>query len=160
MARIPEHEIEQIKQQVLLIGLIEADGTALKKQGKDYAGCGPFHEDATPSLIVTPTKKIWLTLHGFFSLMVTDTLKSSELPEWFSYPEEFSRAVQSGLRDVGPWQILDGNWLRVRCERMKRRFPSRDLVPFARRPDSDDVACWDRKTLPAVQVATLIRCRK
>jgi DNA primase len=35
MARIPEHEIEQLKQQVSLIRVIEADGIALKKQGKD-----------------------------------------------------------------------------------------------------------------------------
>ncbi|HEY4341684.1 MAG TPA: CHC2 zinc finger domain-containing protein [Steroidobacteraceae bacterium] len=59
MARIPEHEIEQLKQQVSLIRLIEADGIALKKQGKDYAGRCPFHEDATPSLIVTPTKNLY-----------------------------------------------------------------------------------------------------
>jgi DNA primase len=59
MARIPEHEIEQLRQQVSLVRLIEADGIALTKQGKDYAGCCPFHDDATPSLIVTPTKNLY-----------------------------------------------------------------------------------------------------
>ena len=59
MARIPEHEIEQLKQQVSLVRLVEADGIALTKQGRDYAGRCPFHEDATPSLIVTPTKNLY-----------------------------------------------------------------------------------------------------
>ena len=59
MARIPEHEIEQLKREVSLVRLIEADGIALAKQGKDYAGRCPFHEDATPSLIVTPTKNLY-----------------------------------------------------------------------------------------------------
>lgn len=26
---------------------------------------------------------------------------------------------------------------------MKTRFPDRKLIPFARREDNDDVACWD-----------------
>lgn len=59
MARIPEQEIEQLKREVSLVRLIEADGIALKKQGKDYAGGCPFHEEATPSLIVTPTKNLY-----------------------------------------------------------------------------------------------------
>ncbi|MBB6249439.1 CHC2 zinc finger domain-containing protein [Rhodanobacter sp. A1T4] len=59
MARIPEHDIEQLKQQVSLVRLVEADGIALTKQGRDYAGRCPFHEDATPSLIVTPAKNLY-----------------------------------------------------------------------------------------------------
>jgi DNA primase len=59
MARIPEHDIEQLRQQVSLVRLIEADGIALTKQGKDYACRCPFHDDATPSLIVTPTKNLY-----------------------------------------------------------------------------------------------------
>ncbi|MGH8076079.1 MAG: CHC2 zinc finger domain-containing protein [Lysobacter sp.] len=59
MARIPEHEIEQLKAEVSLVRLVEARGIVLTKQGKDYAGRCPFHEDATPSLIVTPTKNLY-----------------------------------------------------------------------------------------------------
>jgi DNA primase len=59
MARIPEHEIEQLKAEVSLIRLIEVRGIALAKQGKDYAGRCPFHDDATPSLIVTPGKNLY-----------------------------------------------------------------------------------------------------
>ncbi|MBV1777402.1 toprim domain-containing protein [Burkholderiaceae bacterium DAT-1] len=59
MARIPEADIERLKAEVSLLRLIEADGIELKKQGKDYAcGC-PFHDDSTPSLIVTPAKNLY-----------------------------------------------------------------------------------------------------
>ena len=64
MARIPENEIEQLKQQVSLVRLIEVRGIALAKQGKDYAGRCPFHEDTTPSLIVTATKNLYHCVGG------------------------------------------------------------------------------------------------
>jgi hypothetical protein len=81
-----------------------------------------------------------------------ELLKLEEVPGWFTYPDNFLRAVQSGVYDIGPWQILEGKWLRVRTKGLKKRFPMRELVPFARRLDSDDVACWERASLPAVQV--------
>jgi DNA primase catalytic core len=59
MARIPENEIERLKSEVSLVRLVEAAGIELKKQGKDYVACCPFHADATPSLIVTPSKNLF-----------------------------------------------------------------------------------------------------
>jgi hypothetical protein len=72
-----------------------------------------------------------------------DLLKVDEWPHGFSYPQDFVDAVESGIFDIGPWQILSGKWLRVRKSGLRERFPERHLVPFARRLDSDDVACWD-----------------
>jgi DNA primase len=59
MARIPENEIERLKNEVSVERLIESSGIELKKSGKDLAGRCPFHEDATASLIVTPAKNLW-----------------------------------------------------------------------------------------------------
>jgi DNA primase catalytic core len=59
MARIPESELERLKAEVSLVRLIEARGIALVKQGKDYAARCPFHDEATPSLIVTPAKNLY-----------------------------------------------------------------------------------------------------
>jgi DNA primase len=59
MARIPNSEIERLKNEVSVQRLVEASGIALKKTGRDYAGCCPFHEDATASLVVTPAKNLW-----------------------------------------------------------------------------------------------------
>lgn len=59
MARIPEAEIERLKEGVPVERLVEASGVELKKGGKDLLGRCPFHEDATASLVVTPAKNLW-----------------------------------------------------------------------------------------------------
>jgi len=59
MARIPEAEIERLKEAVPVARLVEASGVELKKGGKDLLGRCPFHEDATASLVVTPAKNLW-----------------------------------------------------------------------------------------------------
>jgi DNA primase len=59
MARIPEAQIERLKESVPVARLVEASGIELKKGGKDMLGRCPFHEDATASLVVTPAKNLW-----------------------------------------------------------------------------------------------------
>ncbi len=59
MARIPETEIERLKEAVPMERLVEASGIELKKGGKDLLGRCPFHEDDTASLVVTPGKNLW-----------------------------------------------------------------------------------------------------
>jgi DNA primase catalytic core len=59
MPRIPESEIARLKAEVSLVRLAEASGVKLEKRGKDYVGCCPFHEDRTPSLVISPEKNLW-----------------------------------------------------------------------------------------------------
>ncbi len=59
MARIPEAEIERLKEEVSVERLVEASGIELKKSGKDKLGRCPFHEDDTASLVVSPSKNLW-----------------------------------------------------------------------------------------------------
>jgi DNA primase len=59
MARIPDTEIEQLKNEVSVQRLVESAGIALKKSGKDMLGKCPFHEDDTASLVVTIDKNLW-----------------------------------------------------------------------------------------------------
>lgn len=60
MARIPDEELERLKREVSVVRLVEAAGIALKKHGAaDLVGRCPFHEDKTPSLVVTPKKNLW-----------------------------------------------------------------------------------------------------
>lgn len=59
MARIPETEIERLKSEVSLVRLIESSGILLTKKGKDWHGCCPFHDDKTPSLVVSEEKNLW-----------------------------------------------------------------------------------------------------
>ncbi|WP_395795713.1 CHC2 zinc finger domain-containing protein, partial [Aquimonas sp.] len=59
MPRIPDSELDRLKTEVSLVRLIEARGIALVKQGKDLAARCPFHEEATPSLVVSPAKNLF-----------------------------------------------------------------------------------------------------
>jgi DNA primase len=59
MARIPEDMINRIKQEVSLIRLVEKSGVALKAHGKNRIGHCPFHDDKTPSLVVSPESNLW-----------------------------------------------------------------------------------------------------
>jgi DNA primase len=60
MARIPDGELQRLKQQVSLVRIIEAQGHKLVSQGKDLACRCPWHEgDETPSCVVTPSTNLW-----------------------------------------------------------------------------------------------------
>lgn len=59
MPRISDVEIERLKSEVSLVRLAEASGVKLEKRGKDYVGCCPFHEDRTPSFVISPEKNLW-----------------------------------------------------------------------------------------------------
>ncbi len=59
MTRVPEDEIARIKSGVSVARLAEAAGVRLRPQGQDLAGCCPFHDDASPSLVITPASNLW-----------------------------------------------------------------------------------------------------
>jgi DNA primase len=59
MARIAEEEIERLKREVSLERLAEARGIKLKRHGADLIGLCPFHEDHSPSLVISPKKNLW-----------------------------------------------------------------------------------------------------
>jgi len=59
VARIPDGEIERLKSEVSLERLVEAQGIELKRHGADLLGLCPFHDDKTPSLVVSPKKNLW-----------------------------------------------------------------------------------------------------
>jgi DNA primase len=59
MARIPQPELERLKNEVSVQRLVEAGGVALKKAGKDWLGRCPFHDDAQASLVVSAGKNLW-----------------------------------------------------------------------------------------------------
>ncbi len=59
MARIPEAEVEQLKQEVSLQRLAEGVGVTLKCHGADLIGLCPFHDDTKPSLVISPKKNLW-----------------------------------------------------------------------------------------------------
>ena len=71
-------------------------------------------------------------------------LEPSTAPAWFRYPGQFLRVVAQNLVDLTPWYLMDHDQVLTRMEGLRLRYPGRDLVPFARRDDNDDVACWEK----------------
>jgi DNA primase len=59
MARIPDDELERLKQTIALERLAEARGIRLKRHGSDLIGLCPFHDDHEPSLVISPNKNLW-----------------------------------------------------------------------------------------------------
>lgn len=59
MARLPDEQITRIKQEVSLLRLVESQGYTVTRQGKDYAVQCPFHDDDTPSLIISPKTNLY-----------------------------------------------------------------------------------------------------
>lgn len=69
-------------------------------------------------------------------------LTEKELPQGFNYPRQFNHVVELGLTELQPWYVLEGKPLRDAMAGLAQRYPDRKLIPFARRQDNDDVACW------------------
>jgi DNA primase len=59
MARIPQQELERLKEEVSVQRLVEDSGVVLRKGGKDLVGLCKFHDDREASLVVTPKKNLW-----------------------------------------------------------------------------------------------------
>lgn len=71
-------------------------------------------------------------------------LQKNHLPDGFEYPSAFLKIINLKLLDLEPWSIMEGDYLLKRYEGLKERYPERNLVPFSRRLDNDDLACWDK----------------
>src|SRR5690606_6256865 len=59
MARIPEETINRIKQDISLLRLVQSQGLTVTRQGKDYVVSCPFHEEQTPSCIISPKTNLY-----------------------------------------------------------------------------------------------------
>jgi hypothetical protein len=73
---------------------------------------------------------------------MADLLGVDELPPSFEYPRQFLRIVELGLMDLEPWWILEDEPLRGHLRSLRTHYPARNLIPFAKRQDNDDIACF------------------
>lgn len=101
MARIPESEIEQLKLQVSMVRLAEVAGIALKPHGKDLVGRCPFHDDKTPSLVISPKANLWHCLGACQA--------GGSVVDWVMRFENvsFRRAVDLLRQQIGAAPVLD-----------------------------------------------------
>jgi DNA primase catalytic core len=102
MARIPEAEIERIKQEVSVQRLAEARGIRLDRHGADLIGLCPFHEDHEPSLVITPAKNLWHCLGACRAggSVIDWVMKCNGVS--FRHAVELLRANHSSLAAPGP----------------------------------------------------------
>lgn len=66
-----------------------------------------------------------------------------EIYKEFDYPREFEKIVGLNLIDYGIWYLMDKEQVGDRMYGLMKRYPDRKLVPFARRDDNDDIACFE-----------------
>ncbi len=70
----------------------------------------------------------------------------------FKYPMGLERVADLELTDLDIWFILDAPFAKSYCESINKRYPDRMLVPFAKRGDCDDVACFEVDKPGTVQI--------
>lgn len=95
MARFSDEMIERLKSEVSLVRLMQSQGFELKKHGKDYLCRCPFHDDKTPSLVVTPSNNLWNCLGACG--------EGGSVIDWVMKREgiSFRRAVEILQHDLG-----------------------------------------------------------
>ncbi len=59
MPRIPNDQLERLKRDTSLVRVAESQGHKLTRQGKDYVVCCPFHEEKTPSCVLSPKTNLF-----------------------------------------------------------------------------------------------------
>lgn len=61
----------------------------------------------------------------------------------YMYPTEFIKINDLNLVDFDVWYLMNNEQVDIRINGLKARYPSRKLIPFARRDDCDDIACFE-----------------
>lgn len=74
------------------------------------------------------------------------------LEKGFKYPKSHAKIIQLNLVDFDNWYIMFEDQALKRLEGLRKRYPERYLVPFARRDDNDDIACFDLSEPEKVQI--------
>jgi DNA primase len=131
VARIPDALIERLKAHVPVQALAQARGVILRPQGADLVGRCPFHEDRTPSLVVTPDKNLW---HCFGACQAGGTVI-----DWVMRTQgvSFRHAVQllqndfaPGLSPLAASDVLSASpsAIAVRCATTKKPAMDREDV--------------------------------
>lgn len=59
MARIAEAELERIEREVSLLERVRGEGIVLRRHGAEWIGSCPFHNNSSPSLVITPSRNLW-----------------------------------------------------------------------------------------------------
>ncbi len=91
MPKIPDHEIEHIKQAVDLVALCQSRGIKLRKSGRNYKGRCPFHKEENDSFTVNTAKNLW---NCFGCNQGGNNIQFVQLLDKISFPEAAAKLSQ------------------------------------------------------------------
>jgi len=60
----------------------------------------------------------------------------------FHWPEALLKVIRLNLIDYEYWYLMTADQIFRRREGLLKRYPKRNLIPFAKRDDNDDIACF------------------
>lgn len=72
-----------------------------------------------------------------------ELLEAYERPGNFVYPKSINKLLELNLTNFDVWYFMDKESVKIRFSGLQKRYPERNLIPFARRGDCDDVACFE-----------------
>jgi len=61
----------------------------------------------------------------------------------FKFPPSYLKVIELNLVDYEYWYLMNEKQIKTRKEGLEKRFPNRKLIPFARRDNNDDIACFE-----------------
>ncbi|OJU13245.1 MAG: hypothetical protein BGN88_02400 [Clostridiales bacterium 43-6] len=61
----------------------------------------------------------------------------------FKYPASYLKVIELNLVDYENWYLMNVQQIQVRRKGLLERYPNRNLIPFAKRDDNDDIACFE-----------------
>jgi len=103
MPRIPQKELDELKRSVSLAALAESQGHKLRKQGRDVVLLCPFHDEKTPSLVISPAKNLFHCFGCGAAGSVVDWMMKTEnvsLPKAVLRLREFAGSCSSSAAAV------------------------------------------------------------
>lgn len=78
MARIPDTELQHLKAAVPLVDVVRSQGRQVFKRGKDFVVLCPFHDEKTPSCVLSPEKNLYHCFGCYAGGSVLDWVMQTE----------------------------------------------------------------------------------
>jgi hypothetical protein len=128
-------EIDSIRERADIVRVISSYGHQLRRTGKSYKCCCPFHAESTPSFDVDPEKK---TFHCFGCDAGGDVFKFVMLADSIEFPAAVQKVAEGcGIKVQKEWrpmQVEEGAGSKSddgRAEKVFKRFADPKVISVA-----------------------------
>jgi len=151
MSRVPDEQIERLKQEVFLDRLVEGMGIALKRHGAELLGLCPFHDDHEPSRVISSKSNLGHCLGACQT--------GGSVIDWVMKAEGVSFRHAVGLLQAGyaPSALAAGP---VKCSTVPTRLESAKEVDSHRSASQGHAGRRQRRTVTAAFAHRSGLCRR